>query len=540
MPDIPLSDLQQSAVPPSVLPPSVLPPSDPPRSDVPPSGPPPDVPPPDVPPPDPPPPDPPRPDLPSRSRDRVIVVVPALVTLAVALWKIGAPSYWRDESVSVVLGHGSFSQLRDFLRGTDAVHGLYYLLMHAVTVFGTGEAVARLPSAVGAALAAGGIAVLGRRWHSPAAGLYGGLVYALLPIVSRYAQETRQYALVSAGAVLVTYLLVRALEQPRLLWFGWYGAAMALLGWLHLYSLFLLSAHAVTLLVVTWRRGPGPLLRWIVALLGALTAVVPLVLIARGQEAQVSWLQRPGPSALPAFGTLITGGGTTLVLVTLLAAAGAAGLVRAGRSGAAVAVPWLVMPVAVAYAVSQVHPVYHPRYVLYCVCAFALLAGAGLASLAGLVPERLRQARPVAALAVLGVLAVLVAPAQAEIREPGSRPDDLRSFAQVLRHQARPGDAVLYVPVYREAFVTVYADAFRNLDAQAFQQHGADLPPERFRAALEAHPRVWVVEIPPPHRIYRTPAPRANLAALRADRRFGRAGRWTFGSVRLTLFARKA
>jgi hypothetical protein len=93
--------------------------------------------------------------------------------------------------------------------------------------------------------------------------------------------------------------------------------------------------------------------------------------------------------------------------------------------------------------------------------------------------------------------------------------------------------------VYREAFVTVYADAFRDLDDQAFQEHGTDLPPERFRAALAAHRRIWVVEIPPPHGRYRTPAPLANLAALRTDRRFGRAEQWKFGGVRLTLFAQR-
>ncbi|MGI8332182.1 glycosyltransferase family 39 protein [Actinomadura scrupuli] len=472
------------------------------------------------------------------------MALPALVTFAVALWKIDGPSYWRDESVSVVLGHGSFAQLRDFLRDADAVHGLYYLFLHAVTLFGTGETVTRLPSAVGAALAAGGIAVLGRRWHSPAAGLYGGLVYALLPIVSRYAQEARQYTLVSAGAVLTTYLLVRALEQPRLRWFGWYGTAVALLGWLHLYSLFLLSAHAVTLLIVIRlivprRRGLRPLSGWIVAVTGALAAVVPLVLIARAQAAQVSWLERPGPSVVLDLGTLVTGGEPALLIVTALAMAGVAALVRAGGSGAAVAVPWLVMPLATAFAVSQVHPVYHPRYVLYCVCAFALLAGAGLAALAGALPDRLRHARPVAALAVLALLAVLVAPVQSDIREPGSRPDDLRSFAHVLRRQGRPGDAVLYIPAYRAAFVTVYADAFRNLDVQAFQRHGTDLSPEPFRTALGAHRRIWVVEIPPPHSAYRTPAPLANLAAVRADRRFAHAGHWTFGSIRLTLLTRR-
>jgi mannosyltransferase len=476
---------------------------------------------------------------PLRSRDHLVVVLPALVMFAIALWKIDGPSYWRDESVSVVLGHGSLGQLRDFLNDTDAVHGLYYLFLHVVTLFGTSETVTRLPSAVGAALAAGGIAVLGRRWHSPAAGLYAGLTYALLPIVSRYAQEARQYTLVSAGAVLVTYLLVRALERPRVSWFASYGAAVALLGWLHLYSLFLLTAHAVTVLIIVWQRRPtgrGLLLGWALAVLGALTAVVPLALIAHGQEAQVSWLRPPGPSSVLDFGTLTAGGRRALALVTVLAVAGIAGLVRAGRSGASVAVPWLVVPFAVSVAISQVHPVYHPRYVLYCVCALALLTGAGLATLTGVIAT---WARPIVALAVLAGLAVLVLPAQSELRKPGSRPDDLRSFAGVLRQQVQPGDAVLYVPVYREDFVTVYADAFRALDGQAFQDHGTDLPPARFRAALSAHRRIWVVENPPPHGSYRTPAPLANLAALRTDRRFVRTERWKFGSVRLTLFTQR-
>jgi mannosyltransferase len=475
-------------------------------------------------------------------RDRSVVVLPALVTFAVTIWKIGIPSYWRDESVSVVLGHGSFSQLHDFLRSADAVHGLYYLFLHAVTMAGTSETVTRLPSAVGAALAAGMIAVLSRRWHSSAAGLYGGFIYASLPLVSRYAQEARQYALVSAGAVLVTYLLVRAIEAPRVRWFGWYGAAVALLGWLHLYSVFLLTAHAVTVLIIVWQRRPGGrdlLLGWILAVSAAMAAMIPLVLVASGQEAQISWLTRPGPSSVLDFGTIITGGGRPLALVMALALAGAVGLIRTGRSGAWVALPWLVVPFAVSVAVSQVHSVYHPRYVLYCVCAFALLAGAGLACVTGLIPARLRRTRPVLALAVLALLAVLVAPAQAQIRTPGSRPDDLRSFSAVLAHQARPGDGVLYVPVYREAFVTVYADAFRALDAQGFQEHGADLSPDRFRAALGSHRRIWVIEIPPPYDIYRTPAPMANLATLRTDQRFGKAQRWQFGSIRLSLFTQK-
>src|SRR5258708_31594061 len=74
---------------------------------------------------------------PLSSRDRAVVVLPALVTFAIALWKIGEPSYWRDESVSVVLRPGSLGQPPDFLRATHAAHALYSLFLHAATLFGT-------------------------------------------------------------------------------------------------------------------------------------------------------------------------------------------------------------------------------------------------------------------------------------------------------------------------------------------------------------------------------------------------------------------
>ncbi|WP_433136814.1 glycosyltransferase family 39 protein [Actinomadura nitritigenes] len=97
-----------------------------------------------------------------------------------------------------------------------------------MTQFGAGESVTRAPSAIAAALAAAGIAVLGGRLYSARAGLHGGRVYGLLPITSQYAEEVRQYELVSAGAVLASYLLLRSLDQqrPRAGWYVAYAVSM--------------------------------------------------------------------------------------------------------------------------------------------------------------------------------------------------------------------------------------------------------------------------------------------------------------------------
>ena len=96
------------------------------------------------------------------------------------------------------------------------------MLLHLVTDLRQDELIARLHSALAAALAAGGIAVIGRWLVSTRAGLLAGLMFGLLPVVSQYAQEARSYAIISAVAVLATYLLLRALATTtaRASWFA--------------------------------------------------------------------------------------------------------------------------------------------------------------------------------------------------------------------------------------------------------------------------------------------------------------------------------
>ena len=165
----------------------------------------------------------------------------------------------------------------------DAVHGVYYLMVWAVVrIFGTAELVTRLPSAVAMAVAAIAVAGIGRRLISRRAGLLAGLVFAALPEVSRYGQEARSYATVSALAAVASYLLVRVLneagpgtgESPapggadgpgrppeRRRWLIGYGAAVAALGVVNIFGLVIIPAHGLTVLLASRRAraaGPGP------------------------------------------------------------------------------------------------------------------------------------------------------------------------------------------------------------------------------------------------------------------------------------------
>ncbi|HKB29740.1 MAG TPA: glycosyltransferase family 39 protein, partial [Streptosporangiaceae bacterium] len=141
-------------------------------------------------------------------------IVPALVTLAVTLWRIGAASFWRDEAATLTAARRQLPEMIRMFARVDAVHGAYYLVIWPLAhLFGTSEFVMRLPSAIAMAAAAFGTAVIGRRLGSPQTGLLAGLVFAALPMTSRFGQEARSYAMVTAVAVLASYLLLRGIGE---------------------------------------------------------------------------------------------------------------------------------------------------------------------------------------------------------------------------------------------------------------------------------------------------------------------------------------
>ncbi|MGW5695958.1 hypothetical protein ACWEWX_35070, partial [Streptomyces asiaticus] len=121
------------------------------------------------------------------------------VMLGLGLWGLDRGTMWRDESVTYQLARRTLPQIRDALGTVDAVHGLYYLLMHPVLALWPSEVTMRLPSVLAAVAATALVAALGCRLARPRVGLWAGLLYATTPVVTHYAQEGRSYALVAAS-----------------------------------------------------------------------------------------------------------------------------------------------------------------------------------------------------------------------------------------------------------------------------------------------------------------------------------------------------
>ncbi|MGD0374566.1 MAG: glycosyltransferase family 39 protein [Streptosporangiaceae bacterium] len=487
--------------------------------------------------------------------------LPPVLMLGLGLWDITRPSYWRDEAASLTAVHRSFAQLVRTLGHVDAVHGVYYMIMWPVVrVAGSGELVTRLPSVVAMAVAAAGVAALGRRLVSPAAGLASGLIFVILPQISRYAQDMRSYAMVAAFGTVATYLLVRAIGTSgrKRGWLAGYAGCMGVMGALNIFGILLLAAHAVTVALVCLRRddgsvrpslarlrgerggdggkggdgreggdgrkgGEGKAARslaagWVAAAVVAVALASPIILLGIAQRQTASWIKPPGLQTFVKL-TQLVGPLPMAAAVVLAVALGLAASAASGRAALlaawprrlpAVAVPWLVVPPALLIGVSFALPLYVPRYILYCLPAVALLAGAGLAALGQAVGTGFGRA-PEAGLDVLGwatgavallFIAVLGLSAQEAFRAPAGHGDNIRRVDSIIAGQRRPGDAVIYVGWDAHYFTAAYPYGLPQLDnvgqdktpAQAANLTGTTWPAAVVRQRLAGISRVWLVD----------------------------------------------
>jgi mannosyltransferase len=472
----------------------------------------------------------------------------------------------------------SLRNLAHLLNTVDAVHGLYYLLMHGWVVVGTSPAVLRVPSVIAMVAAVAMTAILARRLTGSGwAALCAGLVMALTPTISYYAQTARSYAMVVTCVVAATLVLLHALSAEAAgitgarvtrRWLA-YGALITLGGYLNEMSLLVLAAHGVTVLLA--RYGRRAVRHWAVAGGVGAILVLPLVAVSVREHAAVSWIPRPGLTALRIlfqdyFGASHIVGVLLLAcaVVAVLPPAGwwrqrrAAGGTAASGPDAAAELPWwrrggvslpsvaaplLVLPAALLIGESLVlHPLYVDRYVLYGEAGAALLAGAGMYRigqwLAGAVGQRepgqrepggaAGQRKPGGAVGqrsliwlpgvVLLVVAVLlqIGPQQ-RVRTPGSRAYDFGGPSHLVGARARPGDGMLFFDAFfRKARLGYPQDFAKTSDfamavspQRAGDFRGTDKPFRLVEPLMLARQRIWVIG--------RQPSPHLATSAFRAE-----------------------
>lgn len=456
------------------------------------------------------------------------IVFASAVMAVLGVWGLSRHNAMgNDEIVTRYASTLSLGQLAHLLEHTDIYHGFYYVVMHPwVAVFGTTPTAIRVPSVIAMIVAVGLIVYIGRRLSgSTWAGLFAGLIMALTPEISFYAQTAREYATIIVVVLCATLALIRAIEaemagapedQIRKRWIV-YAPLITLSGYLNELTLVVLAAHMATVLLA--RPGKRAFWHWFTA--GAIGAflVLPVVIGSIHQDSAASWITRPtvhdvGILFHDYFGSVTWVAACLFIcaIVAVLPDGQPAWWRRGGISLPSVAAPLLVLPGGLLMAESVVgHPVYVDRYVLYGETGAALLAGFGVYRIGRWLASRASQlaGRPVdwrvivaatGAIVCLGVF-VFQLQAQHRARTPLTRQFDYGDPSFYIGAHARPGDGVLFFNSFFRKARLGYPQDFKDTTdfamsvspLQSGTLNGFDKPYSVVGPLMLTYHRIWVV-----------------------------------------------
>jgi mannosyltransferase len=300
------------------------------------------------------------------------------------------------------------------------------------------------------------------------------------------------------------------------------------LGILHPIALLLLAAHG-WVVFAQYRRQTFP---WLVTAFISVLPVLPLLRLAGKQKAQVAWIPQPTRHSLMEFPQELVGVAALGILLIVLAM-----FSLPLRRPTAMYTAWAVLPLFALFAVGQVQPLFLPRYLMFTLPAWALLAGVALG-------------RGHVAVAVVGVLAIaaLAVPGQLAVRAPDGHGEATRELALTIASGSQPGDGVVYGMsddggnwVGRDTVIHYVPAGQRPKDVLATQPERtggqlAALECPEVAKCLGDTPRIWVVRLG-----YRADPLRGldgeKEAALR--QRYDVDTTWHFTGLTLALITRK-
>ena len=437
-------------------------------------------------------------------------LIVGVLAAAVSLGGAGRPSFWYDEAATISASYSrSLQQLWQMLSNVDAVHGLYYLLMHAwFQIFPPTEFWSRAPSGLAVGAAAAGVVVLGKQFSSRTVALSSGVVCGILPRATWAGIEARPYALSMMAAVWLTVLFVHATRRDNAwLWLS-YGVVLATSVLLDVYLTLLLLAY-VAFLCLCW-HSRTVLVRFAVASLLAGCAVAPFAVEAFGQVHQIVWIAPIGRRTIedvtvqqyfersPPFmivSTLVVATAVVLWLCT------SAHLARGDRRLMTLAIGWIVIPTTVILIWSAVlNPIYTPRYLSFTAPAVALVLGVCIGALA---------VAPWMAAAILSVFTLAAGPNYFLVqRGPYAKYGmDYSQVADLITEKAAPGDCLLvndtvtFMPAPMRPLMAARPDAYRKLVDLSLWQRATDrndvfdtnLIPEATAGPLSDCRVVWII-----------------------------------------------
>ena len=397
---------------------------------------------------------------------------------------LGERSITFDEGYSYALAERDLPGM--FRLFQVEANGLFYpLLLWPTTRLSDSVEALRSPALVAGIASIPILYIVGRQYVGANASAIGTVVFSLSSAAIAFSQEARAYSFAILFTISSYGFLSRATKSPRQ-WRWWllYSVAMTAIA----YSssiIFLTSvvAHAIVIL----QRGREVAARWVVAGAVITVAVFPLLLLLTaeaGVRDALYYLDEPGfRDVVSAFAFIAAGPESATDRGLLLAFAisavvcltfGAAlrktryrALYAEGVNPGSLAtlIGWALIPPAMVFLISQLHPVFNAKYFIGSLPALCLLIGTALS----VAPRR--------AALILGAMLFVLLSATIVLTNPHTT--DYRTVSAWLkRERDLSRDNVLLIPLEQLPALAYYLEEFRSRGLTPVEEWGdTPLPP---------------------------------------------------------------
>jgi mannosyltransferase len=415
---------------------------------------------------------------------------------------LGRKSFFEDELFSLVVARQHLPAFFRTLLSGEANMGLYYFLLHFWSYMGRSEFVVRSLSVLFGVAALPVIFSIGKRLFGERTGALAAFLLAINVFHVAYSQFARSYSLFVFLACLSSWCFLRCVEEPSRKNWARYIVATTLAVYCHFYAALLPVSHWAAFAFLKHRKAPWRRLFASSVAIGFF--LLPLALfILKSNGHQLEWvppfhfrdvlnmffqfasdtrvLSPLDPGRILAF----------CIFCVLLIAPAIKSFVRTSPAEMTAEVwrlrflfAWLLIPIAIAAAISLHKPVFRTNYLILCLPPFLLLASYSLG--------RIRRSW----LATLTIAVIVVTTGRGlalYYDSPGDQ--DWRATARYVLANSRSGDALVFYPAHLLQLFEYYQGRLGSPLTQPILLESPS--PEEFRsfaAALSSrNARVWLI-----------------------------------------------
>ena len=251
---------------------------------------------------------------PLQSKKVILLLSLILITgSALRIYELGTESLWLDEVISVNFSKGSLTSIIAESGPARNNPPLYWLLLHYwMGWFGSSEVAVRSLSAI---FGIGSILVIylvGRELFGQKIGLIASFLATISQFHIFYSQEARNYALLLFLSLLSYLFFIKILKRDRKSYYLGYFLANLLLGYTHVYGLFIISSQIFYFLLF-WNK--YHLQRWklTTVFIAIIASLSPLLVLIGPKAMQLAeggfWIAEPTPRSLfDTFAKYVGGG----------------------------------------------------------------------------------------------------------------------------------------------------------------------------------------------------------------------------------------